>query len=239
MGVILSPSASSRSPPPPAPPGPPVPPRAGGRRPAWSRKSRAIRCSGTMPKPTSLETRIAGPVGAAHHASNSSIAASQVLFVHHQVGQPGGQAFHQHQPARPGLPRQGGREGQRLLHRHPAVRRPVGAVPGDALCHLRIHRLGGGEIDDLQSGLPGEHLGPARLAGPGAAQDQGEAGQRAAAVPSRAVDSWANMPPLPWARPMVAPSTCRSPHSPRSCRTASMVVKMPSMPGWVQDSPPP
>ena len=36
-----------------------------------------------------------------------------------------------------------------------------------------------------------------------------------------------------------APATCRSPHSPRSWRTASTSVNMPYIPLWVYDSPPP
>jgi len=39
-------------------------------------------------------------------------------------------------------------------------------------------------------------------------------------------------PPLPWASATRAPSTCRSPHSPRSCRTASTSRKIPYIPGW-------
>ncbi|CPN11517.1 Uncharacterised protein [Bordetella pertussis] len=36
-----------------------------------------------------------------------------------------------------------------------------------------------------------------------------------------------------------APSTWRSPHSPRSCATDSMTVNSPYMPGWLHDRPPP
>ena len=46
-------------------------------------------------------------------------------------------------------------------------------------------------------------------------------------------------PPVPWAMAVLQSSTCRAPHSPRSCLTASTTVKMPYIPGWVYDRPPP
>src|SRR6201992_2866022 len=49
------------------------------------------------------------------------------------------------------------------------------------------------------------------------------------------VPSW---PPLPWATASRAPFTCAV-DSPRSCRVASMSRKIPRMPGWLEDRPPP
>src|SRR5882724_1345042 len=48
-----------------------------------------------------------------------------------------------------------------------------------------------------------------------------------------------SMPPVPWTRTSFASFTCRGPHSPRSCRVASMTRKMPRMPGWLEERPPP
>src|SRR5690606_14444195 len=47
------------------------------------------------------------------------------------------------------------------------------------------------------------------------------------------------LPPLPLTTAVFAPATWRSPHSPRNCRTASMVANAPYMFGCTQDNPPP
>ena len=47
------------------------------------------------------------------------------------------------------------------------------------------------------------------------------------------------MPPVPWTSAISASGTCAAPRSPRSCFVASMTRKMPRMPGWFDDSPPP
>src|SRR2546422_2693345 len=48
-----------------------------------------------------------------------------------------------------------------------------------------------------------------------------------------------NHPPVPLTHASRAPSTCRGPHSPRSCLTASTSRNIPRMPGWHDDRPPP
>src|SRR3990172_6196163 len=62
----------------------------------------------------------------------------------------------------------------------------------------------------------------------------------ASAVASTEVDGLdEEFPPLPFTNAVVAPFTCRSPHSPRNCLTASMVAKAPYMFGCTHESPPP
>ncbi len=41
-----------------------------------------------------------------------------------------------------------------------------------------------------------------------------------------------SVPPVPWTSAVRTSATCRSPASPRSCRTASISRKIPYMPGW-------
>src|SRR5262249_56868650 len=60
-----------------------------------------------------------------------------------------------------------------------------------------------------------------------------------ALVPSTRVAAALNMPPSPSQKAISAPSTWRSPHSLRSCLTASTSRNMPYMPVWVYESPPP
>src|SRR5262249_11336112 len=50
---------------------------------------------------------------------------------------------------------------------------------------------------------------------------------------------WPSMPPVPCTSATSASGTCAAPRSPRSCRVASMTRKMPRIPGWFDDSPPP
>src|SRR5437879_1757884 len=47
------------------------------------------------------------------------------------------------------------------------------------------------------------------------------------------------MPPIPFTRESFVFGTWRAPHSWRSCRVASMIGKIPYMPLWVYESPPP
>src|SRR4051794_19116496 len=63
--------------------------------------------------------------------------------------------------------------------------------------------------------------------------------QRVASVPSTAVDMQDSTIPDPWATAMLASSTWRGPHSPRSWRTASTTRNIPYIPGCVYDRPPP
>src|SRR5690606_18236924 len=64
----------------------------------------------------------------------------------------------------------------------------------------------------------------------------GGAGQLATRTQVAAVD---RTPPVPLTRATRAFGTCRSPHSPRSCRTASIRMNNPYSPGWPNDRPPP
>src|SRR5439155_4471621 len=48
-----------------------------------------------------------------------------------------------------------------------------------------------------------------------------------------------SVPPVPWTRASRQSRTWRSPHSPRSCLTASMTRKIPRIPGWFDERPPP
>src|SRR5581483_3637157 len=58
-------------------------------------------------------------------------------------------------------------------------------------------------------------------------------GHRAASVPSTSVDMHDRTIPEPWATAISTPLTWRSPHSPRSWRTASTIRNMPYIPGCV------
>src|SRR5215210_672256 len=57
--------------------------------------------------------------------------------------------------------------------------------------------------------------------------------------PSTAVTWLEKTPPFPWTRAMFGFSTWRSPHSPRSWRTASTIRSTPYMPGWLYECQPP
>src|SRR5712692_9368244 len=50
--------------------------------------------------------------------------------------------------------------------------------------------------------------------------------------PRTSVAAELSTPPVPLARARLAPSTWRGPHSPLSWRVASIMVKIPYMPGW-------
>lgn len=51
-------------------------------------------------------------------------------------------------------------------------------------------------------------------------------------LPRITVDWLDKVPPFPCAKAVSQPGTCLTPHSPRSCRTASINTKMPYIPGW-------
>src|SRR5690606_10832677 len=53
-----------------------------------------------------------------------------------------------------------------------------------------------------------------------------------ASTPRTTVACVDRIPPVPWATASRASGTCRSPHSPRSCRTASTSRRIPNWPGW-------
>jgi len=55
---------------------------------------------------------------------------------------------------------------------------------------------------------------------------------RVAAVPRITVACEDSTPPLPCAMATSQSLTCRAPHSPRNCRTASISKNRPYMPGW-------
>src|SRR5690606_36000271 len=71
------------------------------------------------------------------------------------------------------------------------------------------------------------------------ARGQGGSGHSASAVPRMAVDWLDSVPPLPCTSARRALATWRSPQSPRNCRTASIMMKTPYMPGCTQHRPPP
>src|SRR5688572_22682152 len=56
---------------------------------------------------------------------------------------------------------------------------------------------------------------------------------------STSVPAAESMPPMPFTSPSFTFGTWRGPHSPRSCRTDSMMGKIPYMPLCVYESPPP
>src|SRR5258708_37013806 len=57
--------------------------------------------------------------------------------------------------------------------------------------------------------------------------------------PRTSVAAELSTPPVPFARARLAPSTWRGPHSPLSWRVGPGVVKIPYMPGWQAERPPP
>src|SRR6266498_3128870 len=58
-------------------------------------------------------------------------------------------------------------------------------------------------------------------------------------TPRIAVLADENQPPVPFTHASWASATCRPAASPRSCRTASTSRKMPRIPGWHAERPPP
>src|SRR5512132_980277 len=58
-------------------------------------------------------------------------------------------------------------------------------------------------------------------------------------TPRMAVLADENQPPVPFTHARCASATCRPATSPRSCRTASTRRKMPRIPGWQAERPPP
>src|SRR5688572_25074814 len=67
----------------------------------------------------------------------------------------------------------------------------------------------------------------------------GQVAHSVSSVPSNAVIWLESTPPLPCASATLAFFTWRAPVSPRNCRTASTSRKIPYMPGWTHDRPPP
>src|SRR2546426_9090612 len=103
----------------------------------------------------------------------------------------------------------------------------LGVLADVDLAHGRAAR---GELRPLGSAV--------RTAGLGVEEDR-RRGHHGISVDAMRVAAALNMPPSPWQRASAAPTTCRGPHSPRSCRTASTSVNMPYMPLCVYESPPP
>src|SRR6202035_766824 len=59
-------------------------------------------------------------------------------------------------------------------------------------------------------------------------------------LPSIALQCVDMIPPCPWTNEIFAFFTCRGPHSPRNCFTASVIENIePGCPGWQCDSSPP
>src|SRR5712691_3005750 len=63
--------------------------------------------------------------------------------------------------------------------------------------------------------------------------------QRYFSCDSTSVPAADSMPPMPFTSDSLTLGTWRAPHSPRCWRVASMIGKMPYMPEWVYDRPPP
>ncbi len=93
-------------------------------------------------------------------------------------------------------------------------------------------RAPGQDEPTLSAGVP-ERLGSRPYRGLQAPTHGLGAAHRTAPVPRTKVDMHDKTTPEPWATATSAPVTCRSPHSPRSWRTASTTRNMPYIPGWV------
>src|SRR5207244_8594688 len=74
-----------------------------------------------------------------------------------------------------------------------------------------------------------------RAAGPGVQQHR----EHQTSVEATSVAAALNIPPRPWQSATRQSGTCRAPPSPRSCRTASISVKMPYIPVCGYERPPP
>src|SRR5262249_47656000 len=124
------------------------------------------------------------------------------------------------------------------------------------LHHYRHHALTARELQQLGDRLAprtdvdlvhhraacgerGAHGVAVRAAGLRVEEDRRRHRQVGTSVPQISVAAELNTPPRPWQTAVVAPATCRAPHSARSWRTASTSVNMPYMPLWVYDRPPP
>ena len=140
-------------------------------RPCQSRNSRPSLCSGTIPRPTSFDTRIAGPASAPIVRTSRGDCGAGIAPGQHQIAQPKGQAVDDHDPAgtRLGAERPGDLE--RLLERRPALT-PVGPVAGDARRHLLVPRLRGRQIEPLRPVGLGKALRIGAFSRPRAAEDQ-------------------------------------------------------------------
>ena len=108
------------------------------RRPAASRKRRARGLSGTMPRPTSFETAIQGPRGAARAAARREASGSGSAPARRRLREPEGQAVDEDGLAVGGLG-EGAGEVERGLGGDPAGG-AAGAVAGDAVGHLVVER---------------------------------------------------------------------------------------------------
>src|SRR5205823_12631919 len=58
-------------------------------------------------------------------------------------------------------------------------------------------------------------------------------------TPTTSVPVEENHPPVPFTAASFASATCLPSASPRSCRAASMIRKIPRIPGWFDERPPP
>jgi hypothetical protein len=100
----------------------------------------------------------------------------EVMFGQKMVGQPECGAIHQHHLAR--LRRsQRCPEVKRCLDRDPALP-PVRAMPRDAVAHLVIPCLGGGDIAAGQAAAGDKSLGQPGFAGPRAPDHEAERGEQ-------------------------------------------------------------
>src|SRR5439155_1130217 len=120
-------------------------------------------------------------------------------------------------------------------HRHQAA-------PTRELQQLRDHLGARRDVDLAKRDAPCDELG-ALAVEPGTArpgvEDDRRGGSHQTSVDATRVAAALNIPPRPWQIASRQSGTWRAPHSPRSCRTASISVKMPYIPVCVYDRPPP
>ena len=140
-------------------------------RPCQSRNSRPSLCSGTIPRPTSFDTRTAGPASAPIARDEPGDGGAGIAPGQHQIAQPKGQAVDDHDPAGT---RFGAQAPERPRAAPPASPSPatVGPVAGDPRRHLLIPRLGGRQIEPLRPVSLGKALRIGAFSRPRAAEHQ-------------------------------------------------------------------
>ncbi len=99
-----------------------------------------------MPAPTSLETRIDGPDRRFESRKQRFDRRIDLALGLHQIGEPERETIDQHNPVGANSRNKGPGQFERFFDRLPAIPPPCPMV-GDALGHLVIASLGGGNVN--------------------------------------------------------------------------------------------
>ena len=154
------------------------------RSPGWpgpaSPGIRAERVSGTIPSPTSLDTKTTRPRQPADFRSQFSDFVRGIAPGEHQVAQPQGHAIDEHERARRAPHSRSAATSSSGSSRVVPARAAIGAMAGDARRHFVVAGLRGREKEPIRPRALGERLRVAALARASAAEH--EHGTRRGAV---------------------------------------------------------